>query len=231
MSHGRCGECRRAAQQEFTTQQEVTPQRSSSNREEESNEDAFTSASDLGPLEGVIAPCPKEARATRLRRAHHPQTFTIPLQVAPFREILTSKWRHFKDFDDFNNGPVQEDNQTIPLAIQNLPDNPYAQRIYSSVWSMFKDYGYRILPSFYQLFNKEPPHLLLEHLLPIPPPTLQTPSSDQDAISLTKLLSFMPTRSEAIDYFLQGRHPNDPDHFIQVDPLLDRIDGVKASIS
>ncbi|KAG8916492.1 hypothetical protein FRC01_003117 [Tulasnella sp. 417] len=228
-----CQECQHSARQEFTLQNHHSEE-----QESLSDDGAFSTESDLGPLEGVVAPQPRQAHATRIRKAHHPATFTIPLQVAAFKEILSSLRSTSNYFDDYFSGPVQEDNATIPLAIRNFPDNPYAQRIYSSHWTMFRDYGYRIFPSFYQMFNQGPPQLLLEHILPVPPPIFEpqpTPEAKSEpkpaAMSLGELLVKASTGASRIDYLLCGRSPHNHKELIAIDPLLDGIEDVNVSIS
>lgn len=118
---------------------------------------------------------------------------------------------------------------------------------------MFRDYGYRIEPSFYQMFNKHTPVLLEEHLLPVPPLSkrrMELPSSDDGGytLGLQDILnryqehldrSTNPKDTSHIDLFLCGRLPiaegmeraKDDSDQITVDLLEDQIPDVSVDIS
>ena len=85
--------------------------------------------------------------------------------------------RHFiplpsnADFDEYYLGPTIEDCASYPRYLDNFPTNPYAMVTHPSIWDIFKDYGYRLEPSFALMFNNERPELVREHLLPIGRPS------------------------------------------------------------
>jgi hypothetical protein len=87
-------------------------------------------------------------------------TITIPAQ----RMIFLPDNRAF---DDYFGGPTIED--CLEDSVSNFPLNPYAQPSVRSCWEDFKDYGYRLQPSFALVFNVQEPILVEEHILPIAP--------------------------------------------------------------
>lgn len=233
-AHGQCSRCLHAAKVAHASQDhdggEEVVENDGGEEVGENDGGAVSDQSDPGPLEGIVDSSRREPHSTRQRKAYHPASYTIPMVVAPFRELVTSLRHGSRYFDDYTEGPVQEDNVTVPMEIQNLPDNPYAQRTYSSCWTMFKDYGYRIQPSFHQLFNKEPPQLLLPHILSIPPSSTEYRNTES-AISIAELLALPTSTTETIDYLLCGRSPADHKKLIQVNPRLDHVEGVDVSVS
>jgi hypothetical protein len=71
------------------------------------------------------------------------------------------------NFDEYFLGPTLEDNATYPKYLDNFPTNPYAMPTIRSSWEHFRDYGYRLEPSFALMFNNLDPILVQEHLLPV----------------------------------------------------------------
>ncbi|KIJ31182.1 hypothetical protein M422DRAFT_267132 [Sphaerobolus stellatus SS14] len=89
-------------------------------------------------------------------------------------EIDKSKiiWKTLKidpDFDDYNTGPTIQENLGVPLYIKNIPIFNWTQLEPLSIWSLWKDYGYRIDNNFTQTFTSKKPYLVEEHYLPIAP--------------------------------------------------------------
>lgn len=74
-------------------------------------------------------------------------------------------------YDDYLEGPTIEDHATYPKYLDNFPTNPYATLIWPSCWDQFKDYGYRLEPSFALGFNNDSPILVEEHTLPVGTPS------------------------------------------------------------
>jgi hypothetical protein len=74
-------------------------------------------------------------------------------------------------FDDYYGGPTIEDCLEDPIS--NFPLNPFAVPTKRSCWEDFKDYGYRLQPSFALAFNIQEPVLVEEHILPIAPPLIR----------------------------------------------------------
>ncbi|KIJ36522.1 hypothetical protein M422DRAFT_261082 [Sphaerobolus stellatus SS14] len=57
----------------------------------------------------------------------------------------------------------------VPLYIKNIPILNQTQLEPLSIWSLWKDYGYRIDNNFTQTFTSKKPYLVEEHYLPIAP--------------------------------------------------------------
>lgn len=198
----------------------------------------------------------KKQQALRNRRKKTPYTGPrqstavdlIPLTVPPYRPIFLRNRMYHQPFDDYYNGPTLEDNPTIPIAIINFPLHPYGQRTESSVWTQYRDYGFRYERSFYQTFNKEQAIKAIEHFLPVPArPTAAIPTSTaslglqevlQHLEDRGKLVVKAPTKAN-IDIFLCGRLPEedgedqtmDDSDLFTIDPALDGLDSVQVKIS
>lgn len=71
------------------------------------------------------------------------------------------------NFDEYDLGPTIEDCLEYPKYLDNFPTNPYAKRTVRSYWEHFKDYGYRLEPSFPLMFNNDEPILVKEHTFPV----------------------------------------------------------------
>jgi hypothetical protein len=97
----------------------------------------------------------------------HPHTFGLQL---PFK----------RSFDDYEGGPPLED--LIPIYEEQFQLRPSFMYICKQImltpapFSLFKDYGYRLLPWFAQAFHLKEPVLVKEHLCPVglsnPPPSI-----------------------------------------------------------
>jgi hypothetical protein len=73
-------------------------------------------------------------------------------------------------FDDYFGGPSLEDMcwlQRPPGVSEFFLSGWYPQPTIRSPWELFKDYGYRLEPSFALMFNNEDPSYVIDHLLPI----------------------------------------------------------------
>jgi len=95
--------------------------------------------------------------------ARHPDA--IPPVALP--EMKTRKFiKHNDWFDEYYLGPTIEEMPVIPesrfMAF-------FLQAVAWSCWTTFRDYGYRLLPSFHQSFYLEPPsaELVREHFLTV----------------------------------------------------------------
>ena len=101
-----------------------------------------------------------------LRRiAHRQRHAQAPLiDVSKLKKKLP---KVISNFDDYETGPTVEENMGIPLYIQNFSMwlSDYIQPI--SVWSDWKDYGYRIDNHFPLCFLSAKPYMPVEHYLPI----------------------------------------------------------------
>jgi hypothetical protein len=71
------------------------------------------------------------------------------------------------NFDEYYLGPTLEDMIDYPAHLDNFPLNPYAKPTVRGPWETFKDYGYRLEPSFALMFNNADPILVADHVLPV----------------------------------------------------------------
>jgi hypothetical protein len=101
----------------------------------------------------------RPSQATRRTRSS-PLAPELPIQCMKFLPDNLS-------FDDYYGGPTIEDCLDEPIS--NFPLNPYGVPTQRSCWEEFKDYGYRIQPSFALAFNIQEPVLVAEHILPNAP--------------------------------------------------------------
>ena len=106
----------------------------------------------------------KGARNRNALNPRCPPANSKTIQLPPQRFIPLPSNR---DFDEYYQGPTIEDNYDGPRYLYNFPTNPYAMHTEPGPWSTFKDYGYRLEPSFALMFNNEQPIMVREHLLPI----------------------------------------------------------------
>ena len=105
--------------------------------------------------------CMKHAR----HRPSQSTRRTRSSQLAP--DLPVQRMKFLPDdlsFDDYYGGPTIEDCLDEPIS--NFPLNPYGVPTQRSCWEEFKDYGYRIQPSFALAFNIQDPVLVAEHILP-----------------------------------------------------------------
>jgi hypothetical protein len=75
-----------------------------------------------------------------------------------------------KDFDGYyDDGPTLSDLQPVPQEIMGYDASLVylANRITMTPWTLFKDYGYRLMPNFAQNFYLGKPVLFKEHLCPV----------------------------------------------------------------
>jgi hypothetical protein len=72
-------------------------------------------------------------------------------------------------FDNYYSGPTLTDLHPIPSSIMGYDTSLVylADRITTFPWSLFKDYGYRLLPNFAKNFYLGKPFLFKEHLCPV----------------------------------------------------------------
>ena len=105
-----------------------------------------------------------------------------PGPVLPPLKSLRGLWSKFdNNFDEYDEGPTLDDLEatappTITLASCDLVY--MAHQIINNPWTMFKDRGYRILPSYADLFHRKDPIMILEHISPV---GISHPSSPNDS--------------------------------------------------
>ncbi|KAN0101312.1 hypothetical protein V8E55_001296 [Tylopilus felleus] len=74
------------------------------------------------------------------------------------------RWKTFdRSYDDYEGGPVLESLQQDRNPYE-IVEEPYYR---PGLWTSFRDYGYRLLPSFSQMFYLDPPIKLTDHILPV----------------------------------------------------------------
>jgi len=74
------------------------------------------------------------------------------------------------DFDDYTDGPTLDVLDPIPDTVIQLAQLSLvyiASRIITAPWTLFKDYGFRLLSDFLQMFWLLEPILVREHLAPV----------------------------------------------------------------
>src|ERR1700722_1983950 len=124
----------------------------------------------------------KDWTMARLGRFPRPSPPTMPRLIN-----LRGLWSTFtEDFDNYEGGPTIDILKPIPDTVLPLGEVNlvyFANRVQMSSWTMYKDYGWRLLPSYAEAFHHRPPVMLLEHLMPIglshpPSPILIDPTKD-----------------------------------------------------
>jgi hypothetical protein len=123
----------------------------------------------------------KSPPAAVVNKGKHVQDWTVarlgrfprpanPPELPPLQS-LRNLWPRFSDeFDDYEDGPTLEMLDSIPDTIIQLASQSLvylANRIVKSPWTMYKDYGWRLLPSYSHRFFNRPPVLVKEHLMPV----------------------------------------------------------------
>ena len=146
-------------------------------------------------------------------------------------------------FDDYYGGPTIEDCLDDPIS--NFPLNPYGVPTQRSCWEEFKDYGYRIQPSFALAFNIQEPVLVTEHILPNSPKckrlndtpqerrdhTTQSRKGGKTTVNVNDVVTLglegMLTQNglegskRSMDAYVTGHH--EAGQFIKVEPQHDAI--------
>ena len=177
----------------------------------------------------------RQSQPTR-RPPANPLAPVLPIQCMKFLPDSLS-------FDDYYGGPTIED--CLEESISNYPIDLYPVPTPRSCWEEFKDYGYRIQPSFALAFNEQVPILVEDHILPIAPKRQRlddTPQQTRNRTSrsgkvekttvdvkdtITLGLEEMLTRNgvegskRSTAAFVTGRH--EARGFIKVDPERDAI--------
>ncbi|KIM37238.1 hypothetical protein M413DRAFT_13424 [Hebeloma cylindrosporum] len=78
--------------------------------------------------------------------------------------------RFSDDYDDYTDGPTLDVLDPIPDTVIQLAQLSLvyiANQVITTPWTLFKDYGYRLLPDFLQMFWLTKPILVREHLAPV----------------------------------------------------------------
>lgn len=100
----------------------------------------------------------------------------IPLDIPPPTSLLGLKPPFQSDFDDYTAGPsLTALEPIVNMVLQSQPSMVYlCNRMTISPWSLFKDYGYRLLPCFGHMFHLDVPIMVKQHLCT---PGIQKPPS------------------------------------------------------
>jgi hypothetical protein len=104
-----------------------------------------------------------------------------PAPALPPLKSLRGLWSSFDDlFDEYEEGPTLEDLASTAPPVYNCDLVYMANQIIKNPWTMFKDQGYRLLPSYADLFHKKPPIMILEHISPVGISHPSSPDHDSD---------------------------------------------------
>jgi len=120
--------------------------------------------------------------------------FPRPAALYPLPPFTGRRWwRTVDGFDDFLNGPTKETMAPLPDTIcQGFTFGSRIQRFLSrGSWEMHRDYGWRTLSNFAQMFYASPPYMVSHHILPIGLPLsgqpLQTPLVEDPPLDVCTL--------------------------------------------
>jgi hypothetical protein len=72
------------------------------------------------------------------------------------------------DYDDYQCGPTMDELEPISDAVIQLADKSLAYiagKLLDIPWRLFRDYGYRLPPHFFQIFHLNNPFMVKEHLM------------------------------------------------------------------
>jgi hypothetical protein len=154
----------------------------------------------------------------------------------PQLKTLRGLWSKFdKNFDDYDDGPTLEDLEATappkPIQLASADLVYMANRIISNPWPMFKDQGFRILPSFADLFYKKQPIGILEHISPVGLSRPSSPPSESDSesgsspddlitVSAGDMLEAVGSSDDNL-MFLTGKAPDN--RYIRLDLRRDAI--------
>ena len=84
---------------------------------------------------------------------------TPPMDLPAYTE---RRWLPFdRKFDDYEGAPTYESMKSYRNPYEFVVEPYYRQ----GIWSMFRDYGWRILPSFHQMFYLGDPVHVLDHVM------------------------------------------------------------------
>ncbi|KIM49948.1 hypothetical protein M413DRAFT_6757 [Hebeloma cylindrosporum] len=86
------------------------------------------------------------------------------------RNLLGLRRPFEKDYNDYSNGPSLDVLDPHPDAVVQLAQLSLVyilNRVITTPWTLFKDYGYRLLPDFLQVFCLQEPIQVREHLAPV----------------------------------------------------------------
>jgi len=141
-------------------------------------------------------------------------------------------------FDDFFDGPSLENMHWLQRpSLENLASGWYPLPTVRSPWELFKDYGYRLEPSFALMFNNSEPMFVSEHLLPIGSTIPKTTSSSSQDLQVLSMSDMLEEAGEAgsvnsMQMFVQGRTVDGD--FVHLDMELDEepltLDEIVCSI-
>ncbi|KAF9230725.1 hypothetical protein BU15DRAFT_83272 [Melanogaster broomeanus] len=84
---------------------------------------------------------------------------TLPVDLPAYKG---RRWLPFdRKFDEYEGGPVYESMKPYRNPYEFVMEPYYRQ----GIWTMFRDYGWRLQPSFHQMFYLEDPIHVLDHVL------------------------------------------------------------------
>jgi len=103
-------------------------------------------------------------------------------QLPPMPSLRGLRHKFSDDYDDYTNGPTLDVLDPIPDAVMQLAQLSLVyilNMVIATPWTLFKDYGFRLLADFMQIFWLMRPILVREHLSPVglqePPAAFASP--------------------------------------------------------
>lgn len=105
---------------------------------------------------------------SQARLGRFPRPFP-PVDMLPKQKFRTLRLPDDSSFDDYETGATLEELDPISDTIIQLASASLtyiANKILTVPWETYKDYGWRIQPSFFQTFDPTDPILVAEHTIP-----------------------------------------------------------------
>jgi hypothetical protein len=162
-------------------------------------------------------PAAKRKKFTLLKRARD-RSRMKPVAPSTVKAHITIPAQKFNplprdaNFDDYFGGPTLEDMRWLERSSrieEAYPVGRYAIPTIRSPWELFKDYGYRLDPSFSTMFNDSTPQFVAKHLLPVGDPPQSTRAEmqpDARVIGMGQMLMAGPAGSRSsMEAFVQGK--------------------------
>ena len=140
---------------------------------------------DSMPLRALKAKLPEDEDSSINHRKHVKNwsagtmfRFPRPTKPVDLPAYTGQRWLPFnRDFDDYEGAPTYESMPPYRNPYEFVVEPYYRQ----GLWSMFRDYGWRLLPSFHQMFYLEEPLYVLDHVMVVGMPDDYEPAQQMSA--------------------------------------------------